>query len=250
MQQYPIHIKLNTGMNRLGFDLHEIPALSKWLASQNLLRVKSVLSHLAASEDSKEDAFTQMQVDNYSAACKQIEVALGYGFIKHIANTAAIRRNPNWQFDMVRLGIGLYGADDVHQANLPLQTVATLKTTIAQIRALKKGETVSYNRSGVLTRDSIIATVRIGYADGYPRRMGNGIGKMYVRGSFAPTVGKVCMDMCMIDVTDIPEVKAGDSVEIFGKNISIQTIAKAAKTISYEIMTGISLRVKRVYIEE
>ena len=250
LQQYPVHIKLNTGMNRLGFDSAEIAQLSNWLGSQQILRVKSVLSHLAASEDEKEDAFTQQQVNLFSNACTQIEAALGYGFIKHIANTAAIRRNPNWQFNMVRLGIGLYGADDVHQANLPLQTVATLKTTVAQVRALNAGETVSYNRSGVLKRNSIIATVRIGYADGYPRRMGNGVGKMYVKGALAPTVGKICMDMCMIDVTDIPNVQPGDAVEIFGKHISIQEVAKAAETISYEIMTGISLRVKRVYIEE
>ncbi|WP_439504327.1 bifunctional UDP-N-acetylmuramoyl-tripeptide:D-alanyl-D-alanine ligase/alanine racemase [Sediminibacterium sp.] len=250
IQQYPIHIKLNTGMNRLGFDIHEITALCNWLSKQSLLRVKSVLSHLAASEDPNEDSFTQMQVDQFCNACKQIETALGYEFIKHIANTAAIRRNPTWQFDMVRLGIGLYGADNVHQANLPLQTVATLKTTIAQIRHLKKGDTVSYNRSGIITRDSIIATVRIGYADGYSRRMGNGVGKMFIKGALAPTVGKICMDMCMIDITHIPDVKPGDTVEIFGKNISIQEVAKAAETISYEIMTGISLRVKRVYIEE
>jgi alanine racemase len=250
LQQYPVHIKLNTGMNRLGFDAAEIAQLSNWLGSQQILRVKSVLSHLAASEDEKEDAFTQQQVNLFSNACTQIQAALGYGFIKHIANTAAIRRNPNWQFNMVRLGIGLYGADNVRQANLPLQTVATLKTTVAQVRALNAGETVSYNRSGVLKRNSIIATVRIGYADGYPRRMGNGVGKMFVKGALAPTVGKICMDMCMIDVTDIPNVQPGDAVEIFGKHISIQEVAKAAETISYEIMTGISLRVKRVYIEE
>lgn len=250
LQQYPIHIKLNTGMNRLGFDRTEIDSLATWLSQQQTLRVKSVLSHLAASEDEKEDAFTEYQVNLFSAACDKIEKALGYSFIKHIANTAAIRRNAKWQFNMVRLGIGLYGADNIHQANLPLQTVATLKTTVAQVRALKAGETVSYNRSGVLLRDSIIATVRIGYADGYPRRMGNGVGNMWVKGALAPTVGKICMDMCMIDVTDIPNVQPGDSVEIFGKHISIQDVAKAASTISYEIMTGISLRVKRVYIEE
>ena len=250
LQHYPVHIKLNTGMNRLGFDASEIDSLVNWLSNQQTLRVKSVLSHLAASEDEKEDAFTQHQVQLFSDACNKIETALGYSFIKHIANTAAIRRNPNWQFNMVRLGIGLYGADNIHQANLPLQTVATLKTTVAQVRSLKAGETVSYNRSGILQRDSIIATVRIGYADGYPRRMGNGIGKMWVKGALAPTVGKICMDMCMIDVTHIPNVQPGDAVEIFGKHISIQEVAKAAETISYEIMTGISLRVKRVYIEE
>lgn len=250
LPQYPIHIKLNTGMNRLGFDMVEIDKLCDWLQHQKLLRVKSVLSHLAASEDKNEDEFTQHQVDIFTQASNQIEKALGYPVIKHIANTAAIRRNANWQFNMVRLGIGLYGADNIRDTELSLQTVATLKTTVAQVRHLKAGETISYNRSGVLTRDSIIATVRIGYADGYSRRMGNGNGKMYVRGSIAPTVGKICMDMCMIDVTDIPGVKAGDTVEIFGKHISIQEVAKAADTIAYEIMTGISLRVKRVYIEE
>lgn len=250
LPQYPIHLKINTGMNRLGFDIAEIDKLCDWLHHQKLLRVKSVLSHLAASEDKKEDAFTQHQVDLFTEASNKIEKALGYPVVKHIANTAAIRRNPNWQFNMVRLGIGLYGADNVQDKELSLQTVATLKTTVAQVRHLKAGETVSYNRSGVLTRDSIIATVRIGYADGYSRRMGNGNGKMYVRGGIAPTVGKICMDMCMIDVTDIPGVKAGDPVEIFGKHISIQEVAKAADTIAYEIMTGISLRVKRVYIEE
>lgn len=250
LPQYPIHIKLNTGMNRLGFDTAEIDQLCNWLRNQHILRVKSVLSHLAASEDKNEDAFTKQQVQLFSNASAKIENALGYSVIKHIANTAAIRRNSDWQFNMVRLGIGLYGADNIQDAELSLQTVATLKTTVAQIRHLKAGETVSYNRSGVLTRDSIIATVRIGYADGYSRRMGNGNGKMYVRGSIAPTVGKICMDMCMIDVTDIPGVKAGDTVEIFGKHISIQEVAKAADTIAYEIMTGISLRVKRVYIEE
>lgn len=250
LPQYPIHIKLNTGMNRLGFDTAEIDQLCNWLRNQHILRVKSVLSHLAASEDKNEDVFTKQQVQLFTNASAKIENALGYPVIKHIANTAAIRRNPDWQFNMVRLGIGLYGADNIQDAELSLQTVATLKTTVAQIRHLKAGETVSYNRSGVLTRDSIIATVRIGYADGYSRRMGNGNGKMYVRGSIAPTVGKICMDMCMIDVTDIPGVKAGDTVEIFGKHISIQEVAKAADTIAYEIMTGISLRVKRVYIEE
>ena len=250
LPQYPIHIKLNTGMNRLGFDTAEIDQLCSWLSNQSLLRVKSVLSHLAASEDKNEDAFTQHQVELFSVASAKIENALGYPVIKHIANTAAIRRNPNCQFNMVRLGIGLYGADNIKDTELALQTVATLKTTVAQVRHLKAGETISYNRSGVLTRDSIIATVRIGYADGYSRRMGNGNGKMYVRGGIALTVGKICMDMCMIDVTDIPGVKEGDAVEVFGKHISIQEVAKAADTISYEIMTGISLRVKRVYIEE
>lgn len=250
LSDYPIHIKLNTGMNRLGFDAEEISTLCNWLSQQNRLRVKSVLSHLAASEDPAEDAFTQEQVNQFDHACQQIEMAIGYRFIKHIANTAAIRRHPEWQFDMVRLGIGLYGADASPNSSLPLQPVATLKTTVAQVRMVKAGETVSYNRSGKITRDSKIATVRIGYADGYSRRLGNGIGQMWIGGQLAPTVGKICMDMCMIDVTNIPNVKEGDPVEIFGKHLSIQSVANAADTNAYEIMTGISLRVKRVYIEE
>lgn len=250
LTDYPIHIKLNTGMNRLGFDSKDVPDLCKWLSQQNRLRVKSVLSHLAASEDPTEDAFTQEQVNLFDDACQQIEMAIGYGCIKHIANTAAIRRHPEWQFDMVRLGIGLYGADATTNPPLPLQPVATLKTTVAQVRMVKAGETVSYNRSGKITRDSVIATIRIGYADGFSRRLGNGIGKLWIGGQLAPTVGKICMDMCMIDVTDIPNVKEGDQVEIFGKHIPIQSVANAADTNAYEIMTGISLRVKRVYIEE
>lgn len=250
LSDYPIHIKLNTGMNRLGFDSKDVPDLCKWLSQQNRLRVKSVLSHLAASEDPDEDAFTQEQVNQFDQACQQIEMAIGYGFIKHIANTAAIRRRPEWQFDMVRLGIGLYGADATINNSLSLQPVATLRTTVAQVRMVKAGETVSYNRSGKITKDSKIATVRIGYADGYSRRLGNGVGQMWIGGQLAPTVGKICMDMCMIDVTHIPNVKEGDLVEIFGKHIPIQSVANAADTNAYEIMTGISLRVKRVYIEE
>jgi alanine racemase len=151
---------------------------------------------------------------------------------------------------MVRLGIGLYGVDSAGGNDINLIPVATLKSTIAQIRNVKEGETVSYNRRGVLKRDSIIATIRIGYADGYSRRLGNGIGSVYIKGQLAPVVGTVCMDMLMIDITDIPKVKEGDSVELFGTNLPIQQVAKWSETIPYEVMTGISQRVKRVYVEE
>ena len=145
---------------------------------------------------------------------------IGYLFIKHIANSAAIIRHPQLQMDMVRLGIGLYGVDSADSHKLNLQTVATLKSTVAQLKNLKPGESVSYNRKGIVNRDSVIATIRIGYADGYPRRLGNGIGKIWIKGKLAPVIGTVCMDMTMIDVTDIPGVEEGDDVIIFGKPVT------------------------------
>jgi len=212
--------------------------------------VKTVFSHLVASEDPAQDAFTAIQVSLFEQACNQLRRELGYGFLKHIANTAAILRKPEYQFDMVRLGIGLYGVDSADGKGISLQTVATLKTTIAQLRKVKAGDTVGYGRKGLLTRDSIIATVRIGYADGFGREQGNGRGKMYLHGYFAPVVGNVCMDMTMIDVTGIPGVTEGDSVEVFGSSLPVQAVAATAGTIAYEVMTGISQRVKRVYLEE
>ena len=250
LKQFPIHLKLNTGMNRLGFDMIELPVLLHQLKGQDQLMVKSVMSHLVASEDPIQDSYTADQVEQFNTACDAIETALGYSFIKHIANTAAILRNPSYQLDMVRLGIGLYGVDSANSNQLNLQTVATLKTTVAQVRKVKAGDTVGYGRSGQLNRDSMIATIRIGYADGYSRKLSNGLGKVFIRGALAPIVGNICMDMCMIDVTDIAGVVAGDVVEIFGTHVSVQALAKQAGTIPYEIMTGISQRVKRVYFEE
>ena len=250
INQYPIHIKINTGMNRLGFEASEVLPLLQLISEQGTMMVKSVMSHLVASEDASQDEFTKQQVALFNDTCNIIELVLGYSVIKHIANTAAILRNPNCQFNMVRLGIGLYGVDSANSDKLNLQTVATLKTTVAQVRFVKAGETVGYSRKGLVKKDSIIATVRIGYADGYSRRLGNGSGKMLVNEQLAPTVGNICMDMTMIDVTSIPLVKAGDIVEVFGSNIKVQELAIESETISYEIMTGISQRVKRVYFEE
>jgi len=250
INRYPIHLKINTGMNRLGFEASEIPALMRSIKEQQTMMVKSLMSHLVASEDASQDEFTKNQVALFNDTCNIIELVLGYSAIKHIANTAAILRNPSYQFNMVRLGIGLYGVDSAKSSELNLQTVATLKTTVAQIREVKEGETVGYGRKGLVKNDSIIAIVRIGYADGYSRRLGNGIGKMLVNGQFAPVIGNICMDMTMLDVTNIPSVKAGDIVEVFGNNIKVQDLALAAETIPYEIMTGISQRVKRVYYEE
>ncbi len=250
IQQYPIHLKLNTGMNRLGFECDEILRHANYITTQQEVIIKSVFSHLVASEDPAFDEFTQYQVNLFTTTCQQLSQQLGYNFIKHIANTAAISKKPTYQLDMVRLGIGMYGIDSGIDENVTLHTVAVLKTTIAQIRTVAAGNSVGYGRKGILNRNSIIATVRIGYADGYNRRMGNGVGKMYVNGYYAPVIGNVCMDMTMLDITDIPDVKAGDTVEVFGTHVTVQAIAKASGSIPYEIMTGISQRVKRLYFEE
>lgn len=248
--KYPVHIKLNTGMNRLGFEPTEMEAIGKLLAFNNTMQVQSVFSHLVGSESPALDGFTQQQDGLFSQATTVLSQALAYPFLKHIANSSGIFRHSHLQYDMVRLGIGLYGVDSAQEQNLLLQTVATLKTTIAQIRTVKATETVGYNRNGKLNRDSKIATIRIGYADGYNRKLGNGVGKVIIHGKKAPTIGNICMDMAMIDVTDIPNVKEGDSVELFGNQLPIQQVAKWIDTIAYEVMAGISQRVKRVYLEE
>ena len=250
LPQYPVHIEIETGMNRLGFAAADIEKLSSALQSSGSFKVQTIFSHLAASEEPAQDRFTLQQFKVFETAAKELQEKLGYPFICHIANSAAAIRHPQLQMDMVRLGIGLYGVDSSGSGKLNLQTVATLKSTIAQIKKLKKGESVSYNRKGVVNADSIIATVRIGYADGFPRRLGNGIGKIWVKGLLAPVMGTVCMDMFMIDVTNIPGVQEGDDVIIFGNQLPVQQVAQWADTIPYEIMTGISQRVKRVYFEE
>lgn len=248
--QLPVHIKLNTGMNRLGFDEADVSALTTLLQDNNTMKVQSVFSHFTSSENEQHDAFTQQQAYSFIQSCQFIQEKLGYHFIKHIANTAGIFRHTNYQFDMVRLGIGLYGVDSAHGKKIQLQTVATLKTTIAQIRTLKAGDTVGYNKKGIVTKDSKIATIRIGYADGFNRKLSNGNGAVYINNQLAKVIGNVCMDMTMIDITDIENVNEGDVIEIFGANLPIQQVAEWCNTISYEIMTSVSQRVKRVYIEE
>jgi alanine racemase len=249
IQQFPVHIKFNTGMNRLGFEVADAVALGKLMKQEQTMAVRSVFSHLVASEAAEHDAFTAQQVVLFEQACSVLQEELGYGFIRHIANSAAIFRNPAHQFDMVRLGIGLYGVDSADTETV-LETVTTLRSTIAQIRMVKKGDSVGYNRKGIVQRDSRIATIRIGYADGFSRRLGNGKGQVFIDGRLAPVIGNVCMDMTMIDVTGMPDVKEGDGVEIFGPNLPVQQVAEWAGTIAYEILTGVSQRVKRVYLEE
>jgi alanine racemase len=243
-----VHVEIETGMNRLGLNISEIKKLGEFLKANPNIKIQSVFSHLAASEDPKQDDFTMQQYKIFLQATEELERIVGYKFLKHIANSAAISRLSGLQMEMVRLGIGMYGVDTTNE--LDLQTVANFKSTIAQIKKLKVGESVSYNRKAFVKRDSVIATIRVGYADGYPRRLGNGVGKMFVNGKLAPVIGVVCMDMTMIDVTDIAGVKEGDEVIVFGKELPIEQIATWAETIPYEIMTGISQRVKRVYYQE
>ncbi len=250
LQQFPVHIKIDTGMHRLGFELQDMNELCAKLKASKTLAVRSVFSHLVASEAPEHDDFTMQQAKQFDEACNKIEAAIGYSFIKHVANSSGINRHPNLQYDMVRLGIGLYGVDSSSEMQEQLQTVATLRSTIAQIKEVAAGETVGYNRRGILNRDSKIATVRIGYADGLSRQLGNGKGKVWVKGNLAPIIGNVCMDMTMIDVTDILELSIGDEVEIFGKNLPVQQVAEWSGTIPYEILTNVSQRVKRVYVEE
>ncbi len=250
LQQFPIHIEIDTGMNRLGFGIDDIEKLSSVLQSNSFFKVQSAFTHLVASEEAAQDDFTIHQFNVFDRASRELEEKLGYDFIKHISNSAAAIRYPQLQMDMIRLGIGLYGVDSSGSDRLNLQTVATLKSTIAQLRHLQKGESVSYNRKGIIEKDSVIATIRIGYADGFPRRLGNGVGKVWLKGKQASVIGTVCMDMFMIDVTDIPGVKEGDVVIIFGNELPVEELAKWAGTIPYEIMTGISQRVNRVYFEE
>ncbi len=249
INNFPVHIKIDTGMRRLGFEENDIEKLCQFLVSTKNIKVVSVFSHLAASDAANFDAFTKQQAELFISAAHTIEDAIGYSFIKHIANSSAIYRHPQMQMDMIRLGIGLYGVDASPIIQHRLLPVTTLKTTISQIKNLKKGETIGYSRKGVAQEDTKTATVRIGYADGYPRILSNGKGKMLVNGNPAPVIGNVCMDMTMLDISGI-DAKEGDEVIVFGEEPTVTNVAAWANTISYEILTNISQRVKRVYFEE
>ncbi|HEV3224031.1 MAG TPA: bifunctional UDP-N-acetylmuramoyl-tripeptide:D-alanyl-D-alanine ligase/alanine racemase [Puia sp.] len=246
---FPIHIELETGLNRLGFSAAEIPDLIEQLKKEPAFRVQSVFSHLAASEEPQQDDFTQEQFDRYLSMTGRIRDSLGYTFIQHISNSAGLVRNPVLQLDMVRLGIGLYGIDPASSGILDLKEVGTLKTTIAQIKKLGAGETVGYNRQGLVDHSMKIGTLRLGYADGYPRSLGNGVGKVLYKGRLVPTIGSISMDMTMIDISEIPDAKEGDELIIFGNELSVSKLASWAGTIAYDILAGISQRVKRVYFE-
>ncbi len=247
VKNYPIHLKLDTGMKRLGFETQDIQELIQHANIHSSIKIQSVLSHLVGSDANNHDDFTAKQIDLFKTFTQQLQQALGYTFIKHICNTSGISRWPQAHFDMVRLGIGLYGIDTSINNNAPLQNVASLSTTIAQIKTIAPNQSVGYSRSGTMPKGGKIATVKIGYADGYLRQLGNGVGHMLVNNKKAPTVGNICMDMCMIDITHIPEAKEGDTVVVFNDILKVETIASWLHTIPYEILTNISQRVKRIY---
>ena len=246
---YPVHIKIDTGMHRLGFEEPEIEPMLALLNNTKKIKVKSVFSHLVASDDPTHDAFTKAQIALYKRIAAKIGAVVGYDFIKHISNTAAITSYPEAQMDMVRIGIGLYGYDAAIANPRALQAVAALKTTVTQVKPIKAHDTVGYSRRGVMEHDGLIATVKIGYADGYSRMFGNGVGRMLVNGKPASTIGSICMDMCMLDVTGL-DVKTGDEVIVFNDVLPIAELAGLIHTIPYEILTNISQRVKRVYFYE
>ena len=250
VREYPVHIKLDTGMHRLGFMADEIEELAEALRENPRIKVASIFSHLAGSEDPALDDFTKEQAEKFVSMSKHLTQTLEYTPLRHLCNSAGIARHSNLHFDMVRLGLGLYGIDASGMLQSKLKQISTLKTTIAQIKGVKAGETVGYGRKGDIKQDMRIATICIGYADGYPRALGNGNAYVLIHGRHAKLVGAVCMDMCMVDISDIPEAKEGDDAIVFGPELPVSQLAKWADTISYEIMTGISQRVKRVYVNE
>jgi len=248
-QPIPIHIKLDTGMHRLGFDEEEVNELIVRIKNNKRLKIKSIFSHLAAADEAEHDDFTWQQIKKLSEMTEKIKVHFTYPIMKHILNSAGITHFPDAQFDMVRLGIGLYGIGANASEQALLQNVSTLKTSISQIKNIPANETIGYSRKGIATRDIQIATVPIGYADGLSRKLSGGKGKMIVKGKQATIIGNVCMDMCMIDITDI-NANENDEVIVFGEAYPITEVAKDVGTIPYEILTNVSRRVKRVYYQE
>jgi alanine racemase len=246
---YPVHIKLDTGMHRLGFEAEDIETLCSELKQQRRLHVVSIFTHLAAADAPQHDDFTQEQISLFEKMSAQIAQTLGYQPLLHAANTGAIQRHPNARFDMVRLGIGLYGISTISEEQSSLRTVATLKTTISQIKEIRKGESIGYNRAYIASRDMTIATIPVGYADGLRRILSNEKGSVWVNGSVCNIVGNVCMDMTMIDISNA-NAKEHDEVIVFGAQHDISIIAANSGTIPYEILTSISHRVNRRYIEE
>jgi alanine racemase len=253
---FPVHIKLDTGMHRLGFEETEMAELVVRLKNIRQLRMQSVFSHLSASDEAEHDGFTKQQIARFNRMSDLLCKAFDYPVMRHILNSAGIIRFSEAQYDMVRLGIGLYGFAPTHHEQHHLQNVATLKTTISQVKNVSAGESIGYSLKGRLKRDSQIATVAIGYADGLSRRMGNGNGKMLVgagrdgaAGKQVPIVGNVCMDMCMLDVTNVP-VKEGEEVIVFGPGMPLTEMSQSLGTIPYEVLVNVSQRVKRVYFHE
>lgn len=246
LENYPIHIKIDSGMHRLGFYREEIPALVARLNGQKAVRVLSVFSHFAGSDESQFDDFTRQQAEYFNDCAETLKAGLGYPIMKHICNSAGIERFPQYQYDMCRLGIGLYG---ISFAGAHLQNVCTLRTTILSLKTVAAGETIGYGRHTTLTGPRQIAVIPIGYADGFDRRFSNYGGEVIIRGQRCPIVGNVCMDQAMVDVTGT-DAQVGDAVEIFGDRLPIEELSDKLGTIPYEILTSVSRRVQRVYFYE
>ena len=243
---YPVHIKLDTGMNRLGFKENQIDALVDRLKNQEYLKVYSVFSHLAASDEPENDHFTKAQFGLFDKLSNRIRDILPYPVARHILNSAGIERFPEHQYEMVRLGIGLYGISAIEENQL--RNISTFKSTVIQVKNVDQGDTIGYGRKGKADEDLKIAIIPVGYADGFNRSLGNGNGRLYINGYYVPTIGDICMDMCMANITDC-DVQEGDEVIVFGPPIPITELARKTGTIPYEILTGISERVKRIYFQ-
>lgn len=244
---YPVHIKIDTGMHRLGFMPDDVPALAEKIRSTECIRVISVFSHLAGSEDPSLDNFSRKQVEVFLTAARHLKEATGYPFLRHILNSSGIARMPQYQFEMVRPGIGIYGIG--HLKGFSLKPVGRFKTRISQVKKIKAGEPVGYGCTDVSESDRLIAVLPVGYADGLSRRLGNRTGSLFIKGKRVPITGNICMDMCMADVTGLG-CASGDEAEIFGENITIDEIAATCQTIPYEILTSVPMRVKRIFYRE
>lgn len=250
IKDYPIHIKLDTGMHRMGFKAEDLPRLIKTLCDTDAVRAATLFSHLATADCPDMDDYSELQLERFEQYTSRIMNELPYPVKRHVLNSAGILRFSDRHYDFARLGIGLYGVNTLPpEMEKPLSVVSTLRTVVIAVQECKAGETVGYARRGLLTRDSRIATIPIGYADGMNRKFGNGRSSVIINGHECPTVGNICMDACMIDVTDIP-CSPGDSVEIFGNNMPVSRLADILETIPYEVITSVSPRVKRIYYRE
>ena len=245
---YPVHIKFNTGLNRLGFSENDIDYLISKLKENSCIKVKSLFSHLAASEDLNEKEFTLNQISSFKNISENFIIKLGYKPMLHICNTSGVLNYPEAHFDMVRTGIGLYGFGNSKKENVHFKPISTLKTVISQIHSIEKGKSVGYNRAYKSDGGMKTATLPIGHADGIGRQYGNGKGFVNIHGKPAPIIGNVCMDMIMVNITHI-DCKEGDEVIVFGPEHTAEHLAETVNTISYELITAISQRVKRVYIK-
>lgn len=245
LMNYPIHLKFNTGLNRLGFWHTDIPNIIATLKTSNNVNVKSIFSHLAASEDLKEAEFSTGQINNFAYIVQEIYAHLGYEPMIHILNTSGVVNYAQAQFDMVRIGIGIYGFGNQPEVTSQLKNTHCLKSIIAHINIVQPGETVGYNRAFTANKPTYVATIPIGHADGISRRLGNKVGFVIVKGQAVPIIGNVCMDMIMVDITNI-DCKIGEEIIIFNHQSHINYIAHKSETIPYEILTGLSQRIKRV----